>query len=188
MIYQGHLEPLALTIQCEEFNERTKEFETHDEVILNRTRLGMRWGNIYTIYVFENGGIYTGPACIKLVKAFNKLEHPRQIIDHVSIAKIDRDDTDFSTMEIFSTDAFADFLTAKLKGHSKSIALNFVYFRSKADGRKFPPGNVTDFKAKIDEIIEKATGQKNPLSVTVYYYEYYNPRVFVEEITDKIEI
>lgn len=188
MIYQGHLEPLVFTIQCEEFNERTKQFESRDQVILNRSRLGMRWSNLYTFYVFENGGLYTESACIKLVKAFNKLEHPRDITNHISIARINRDDKDFSSMEIYATDAFADFLTAKLNGRSKAITIDFIYFRSKADSGKPAPGSAFAFKTKIDEIIKNATGETNPLTVNVYYSEYFQPHVFVEEITDKTEI
>lgn len=188
MIYQGHLEPLALTIQCEEFNERTKQFEPCTNVILNRTRLGLKWPNSYTFYVFENGGLYTESACLKLIKAFNRLEHPRQITDHVSLARIDRNDNDYSTMEIYATDAFADFLTMKLKGRSKAITINFMYFRSKADSGKYTPGSPRGFETKINEIIKNATGEENPLTVLTYYYEYYTPKVFVEEITDKTEI
>lgn len=188
MIYQGHLEPLVFTIQCEKFNERTKQFESCDQVILNRTRLGMRWSNLYAFYVFENGGLYTESACIKLVKAFNKLEHPRDITNHMSIARINRDDKDFSSMEIYATDAFADFLTTKLRGRSKAITIDFIYFRSKADSGKPRPGSAFAFKTKIDEIIKNATGETNPMTVNVYYCEYFKPHVFVEEITDKTEI
>ena len=91
-------------------------------------------------------------------------------------------------MEIYATDAFADFLTAKLRGRSKAITIDFIYFRSKADSGKPRPGSAFAFKAKIDEIIKNATGETNPLTVNVYYSEYFQPHVFVEEITDKTEI
>ena len=186
MIYQGHLEPLRFTIHGQRYNEETKQLCPYDIMITNRTRLGIKWKNVYTLLAFERCGVYTDAAYMKILKELNKMEHPREFTEHVTIARIDRGEKDLSSLEIYGSEGFANHIIGKLSGSTKTVFINVVYYRSKiANGEYHPFFDLVD---TINGIVKDATNNQQELKTFIQYQEAFAPNVFVEEITDTIEL
>lgn len=186
MIYQGHLEPLRFTIHGEKYNEETKQLCSYDKMIANRTRLGIKWKNVYTLLAFERGGVYTDAAYMKILKELNKMEHPREFTEHVMIARIDRGAKDLSSVEIYGSEGFASHIIGKLGSSTKTVFINVVYYRSKMANGEYHP--FFDLPDMINGIVKDATNNQQELKTFIQYEEAFTPDVFVEEITDTIEL
>lgn len=186
MIYQGHLEPLRFTIRGQRYNEETKQLYSYDKRITNRTRLGIKWGNEYTLLVFERGGVYTDAAYMQILKELNKMERPREFTDHVTIARIDRGAKDLSSLEIYGSDGFANHINGKLGRSTKTVFINLVYYRSRSANGDYHP--FFDLVDKISGIVKNATDGQQELKTFIQYQEAFAPDVFVEKITDTIEL
>ena len=186
MIYQGHLEPLRFTIHGERYNEETKQLYQYNVTITNRTRLGIKWKNMYTLLAFERGGVYTDAAYMKILKDLNKMEHPKEFTEHVTIARIDRGAKDLSGLEIHDADGFANHIIGKLSGSTKTVLIKVVYYRSKiANGEYHPFFDLADI---INGVVKNASNNQQELKTFIQYEEAFAPDVFVEEITDTIEL
>ena len=186
MIYQGHLEPLRFTIHGQRYNEETKQLCPYDIMITNRTRLGIKWKNVYTLLAFERGGVYTDAAYMKILKELNKMEHPKEFTEHVTIAQIDRGAKDLSSLEIYGSEGFANYIIGKLSSSTKTVFIKVVYYRSKiANGEHHPFFILPDI---IKGIVKDATNNQQELKTFIQYEEAFAPDVFVEEITDTIEL
>ena len=186
MIYQGHLEPLRFTIHGQRYNEETKQLCPYDIMITNRTRLGIKWPNMYTLLAFERGGVYTDAAYMQIFKELSKMEHPKEFTEHVTIARIDRGAKDLSNLEIHGADGFANHIIGKLSSSTKTVFINVVYYRSKiANGEHHPFFILPDI---IKGIVKDATNNQQELKTFIQYEEAFAPDVFVEEITDTIEL
>lgn len=186
MIYQGHLEPLRFTIHGEKYNEETKQFYPYDITITNRTRLGIKWKNMYTLLAFERGGVYTDAAYMQILKELNKMEHPKEFTEHTTIARIDRKAKDLSNLEIHGADGFANHIIGKLSGSTKTVFIKVVYYRSKmANGEYHPFFDLSDI---ISGVVKDASNNQQELKTFIQYEEAFAPDVFVEEITDTIEL
>ena len=186
MIYQGHLEPLRFTIHGERYKEGTKQFCPYDIMITNRTRLGIKWPNMYTLLAFERGGVYTDASYMQIFKELSKMEHPKEFTEHVTIARIDRGAKDLSSLEIYGSEGFANYIIGKLSSSTKTVFINVVYYRSKiANGEYHPFFDLGDI---INGIVKDATNNQQELKTFIQYQEAFAPDVFVEEITDTIEL
>ena len=186
MIYQGHLEPLRFTIHGQRYNEETKQLCSYDKMIINRTRLGIKWPNTYTLLAFERGGVYTDAAYMQIFKELSKMEHPKEFTEHVTIARIDRGAKDLSSLVIHGSDGFANHIIGKLSGSTKTVFIKLVYYRSKiANGEYHPFFDLGDI---INGIVKDATNNQQELKTFIQYQEAFEPDVFVEEITDTIEL
>lgn len=186
MIYQGHLEPLRFTIHGQRYNEETKQLCPYDIMITNRTRLGIKWKNVYTLLVFERGGVYTDAAYMQIFKELHKMEHPKEFTEHVTIAQIDRGAKDLSSLVIHGSDGFANHIIGKLSGSTKTVFINVVYYRSKSANGEYHP--FFDLVDTINSIVKESTNNQQELKTFIQYQEAFEPDVFVEEITDTIEL
>lgn len=186
MIYQGHLEPLRFTIHGKRYNEETKQLYSYDERITNRTRLGIKWKNMYTLLVFERGGVYTDAAYMQIFKELQKMEHLKEFTEHFTIAQIDRGAKDLSSLEIYDSEGFANHIIGELSGSTKTVFIKVVYYRSKsANGEYHPFFNLVNI---IKGIVKEASNNQQELKTFMQYQEAFEPDVFVEEITDTIEL
>lgn len=186
MIYQGHLEPLVFTIYGKRYNEETKQLCPYDIKITNRTRLGIKWKNMYTLLVFERGGVYTDAAFMQIVKELHKMEHLKEFTEHATIAQIDRGAKDLSSLLIYGSEGFANHITGKLSGSTKTVFIKLVYYRSKSANGKYHP--FFDLPDIINGIVKESTNKQQELKTFIQYQEAFEPDVFVEEITDTIEL
>lgn len=186
MIYQGHLEPLRFTIHGQRYNEETKQLCPYDIMITNRTRLGIKWKNVYTLLVFERGSVYTDAAYMQIFKELHKMEHPKEFTEHVTIAQIDRGAKDLSSLVIHGSDGFANHIIGKLSGSTKTVFIKLVYYRSKSANGEYHP--FFDLVDTINGIVKEATNSQQELKTFIQYQEAFEPDVFVEEITDTIEL
>ena len=186
MIYQGHLEPLRFTIHGQRYNEETKQLCSYDKMIINRTRLGIKWPNTYTLLAFERGGVYTDAAYMQIFKELSKMEHPKEFTEHVTIAQIDRGAKDLSSLVIHGSDGFANHIIGKLSGSTKTVFIKLVYYRSKSANGEYHP--FFDLVDTINSIVKESTNNQQELKTFIQYQEAFEPDVFVEEITDTIEL
>lgn len=186
MIYQGHLEPLRFTIHGERYNEETKQLCPYGIRITNRTRLGIKWPNVYTLLVFERGGVYTDAAYMQIFKELHKMEHPKEFSEHATIAQIDRGAEDLSSLLIYGSEGFVNHIIGKLSGSTKTVFIKLIYYRSKIANGEYHP--FFDLPDMINRIVKESTNNQQELKTFIQYQEAFTPDVFVEEITDTIEL
>lgn len=186
MIYQGHLEPLRFIIHGERYSEKTKQLCPYDIMITNRTRLGIKWPNEYTLLAFERGGVYTDAAYMQIFKELHKMEHPKELEEHATIAQIDRGAKDLSSLLIYGSEGFANHIIGKLSSSTKTVFIKLIYYRSKSANGEYHP--FFDLPDMINSIIKEASNNQQELKTFIQYQEAFTPDVFVEEITDTIEL